>query len=259
LARLGKLGTVLAGAGPSRPCETAYRVSSGLRRSLAPGRAWRTRRNAGSWTEECSPELDARPPLFIVSGPSGAGKGTALDWMVRAGLVRRVPTYTTRPPRPSERDGVEYNFVTDEDFAKLREQGQLIEYTRTYSDSYYGSPRELLYSQEPAALAAELEPTGYVKVRAMSARRVIGIFVTTRTEKELRSRLAERGHIQDAEQRLRIRRLQQTWAWVYDYILVNDNRDDFLAEVSTVVQSELIRSRGMRYITELQHEESVQP
>lgn len=179
--------------------------------------------------------------------------------MVLAGLARRVPTYTTRSPRPSERDGVEYNFVTEEAFAQLREEGQLIEYTRTYSDSYYGSPRELLYSQEPAALAAELEPTGYVKVRAMSARRVIGIFVTTRTEKELRSRLAERGHIQDAEQRLRIRRLQQTWAWVYDYILVNDNRDDFLAEVSTVVQSELIRSRGMQYIAELQHEESVQP
>ena len=134
--------------------------------------------------------MDARPPLFVVSGPSGAGKGTALDWMVLSGLVRRVPTYTTRPPRPTERDGIEYNFVSDEAFAKLREEGQLIEYTRTYADSYYGSPRELLDSQDPMPLAAELEPTGYVKVRAMSSRRVIGIFVTTRTETELRERLA---------------------------------------------------------------------
>ena len=85
--------------------------------------------------------MNARPPLFIVSGPSGAGKGTALDWMVRSGLVRRVPTYTTRPPRLTERDGVEYNFVTDEAFAKLREEGQLIEYTRTYADSYYAGRR----------------------------------------------------------------------------------------------------------------------
>ena len=129
--------------------------------------------------------MDARPPLFVISGPSGAGKGTALDWMVAAGLVRRVPTYTTRPPRPTEKDGVEYNFVTDEAFTKLRAEGQLIEYTRTYADSYYGSPRELLDSRDPIPLAAELEPTGYVKVRAMSARRVIGIFVTTRTETEL--------------------------------------------------------------------------
>jgi len=103
--------------------------------------------------------LNARPPLFIISGPSGAGKGTALDWMVLSGLVRRVPTYTTRAARPTERDGIEYNFVSDEAFTKLREEGQLIEYTRTYSDSYYGSPRELLDSRDPTPLAAELEPT----------------------------------------------------------------------------------------------------
>jgi guanylate kinase len=203
--------------------------------------------------------LDARSPLFIISGPSGAGKGTALDWMVGSGMVRRVPTYTTRAPRPTERNGKEYNFVSDEAFTKLREEGQLIEYTRTYSDSYYGSPRELLDSQDPTPLAAELEPTGYVKVRAMSARRVIGIFVTTKTETELRKRLAERGMLPDADNRLRIRSLQQTWAWVYDYILVNDDRDDFITELSTVIRSELIRSRGMQYITQLQQEESIQP
>jgi guanylate kinase len=203
--------------------------------------------------------LDARSPLFIISGPSGAGKGTALDWMVLSGLVRRVPTYTTRPPRPTERNGIEYNFVSDEAFTKLREEGQLIEYTRTYLDSYYGSPRELLDSQDPTPLAAELEPTGYVKVRAMSARRVIGIFVTTKTETELRRRLGERGQASDTDNRLRVRSLQQTWAWVYDYILVNEDRDDFIEELSTVIRSELIRSRGMQYITELQQEESIQP
>jgi guanylate kinase len=203
--------------------------------------------------------LDARSPLFIISGPSGAGKGTALDWMVLSGLVRRVPTYTTRAARPTERNGQEYNFVSDEAFSKLREEGQLIEYTRTYSDSYYGSPRELLDSQDPTPLAAELEPTGYVKVRAMSARRVIGIFVTTKTEIELRRRLAERGQTPDTDNRLRIRSLQQTWAWVYDYILVNQDRDDFITELSIVIRSELIRSRGMQYITELQQEESIQP
>jgi guanylate kinase len=179
--------------------------------------------------------------------------------MVLSGLVRRVPTYTTRPARATEINGREYNFVSDEAFSKLREEGRLIEYTRTYSDSYYGSPRELLDSQDPTPLAAELEPTGYVKVRAMSARRVIGIFVTTRTETELRRRLAERGHTPDTDNRLRIRSLQQTWAWVYDYILVNQDRDDFITELSTVVRSELIRSRGMQYVTELQQEESIQP
>lgn len=140
---------------------------------------------------------------------------------------------------------------------KLRSQGMFVEYTRTYSDSYYGSPRELLETRDPGPMAAELEPTGFAKVRVLSSRRVIGIFVTTRTATELRSRLAERGQTLDAENRLRIRGFQQTWAWNYDYVLVNDDRDRFIDELSTVVRSELIRSAGLQYITELQDETSI--
>jgi guanylate kinase len=200
--------------------------------------------------------LKDRQPLFVVSGPSGAGKGTALDWMASSGLVRRVPTYTTRLPRETETDGVEYNFVTEATFSELLVQGQLIEHTRTYSDSYYGSPRELLDGEDPMPLAVELEPTGYVKVRAMSSRPVIGVFVTTRTESELRSRLAKRDQAKDSDNRLRVRNLQQTWAWVYDYVLVNDDQEDFLRDLSIVVESELIRSRGVQYIAELQQKDS---
>jgi len=205
------------------------------------------------------PQLDARPSLFIVSGPSGAGKGTALDWLTMSGLVQRMPTYTTRAPRPAERDGVEYNFVNEETFFALIKGGKLLEYTRTYSDSYYGSPRELLYTDNPSPLAVELEPTGFVKVRAMSSRRVTGIFVTTKTETELKSRLTARGQIRDADNRLRIRTTQQTWAWVYDYILVNDNRDDFLSDLATVVRSELIRARGVQHMIESQRDDLALP
>jgi guanylate kinase len=181
-----------------------------------------------------------------------------LDWLAQSGLAQRVPTYTTRKARPTETHGTEYNFVSEETFVNLRETGELIEYTRTYSDSYYGSPRELLLSRDPTPLAAELEPTGYVKVRSMSSRRVIGIFVTTRTESELRLRLAERGQIENVETRLRVRNFQQTWAWVYDYVLVNQNRNDFLGNLSTVVNCELIRLHGMQYITKSQEEDSIQ-
>ena len=77
------------------------------------------------------PQLDARPVLFVISGPSGAGKGTALGWMVESGLVRRVATYTTRAPRPGERDGVEYQFVDEKTFFELHRKGVIFEYTRT--------------------------------------------------------------------------------------------------------------------------------
>ena len=139
------------------------------------------------------PQLDARPVLFVVSGPSGAGKGTALGWMVESGLVRRVSTYTTRAPRPGERDGVEYRFVDEATFFELHRKGAIFEYTRTYSDSYYGSPNTLQDDDDPGFLVAELDPAGYVRVCASSSRRVVGIFVTTNTEAELRERLVARG------------------------------------------------------------------
>jgi guanylate kinase len=190
--------------------------------------------------------LDARPLLFVVSGPSGAGKGTALRFLVERSLLRRVPTYTTREPREHESPGVDYQFVTEDDFFELHEQGQIFEYTRTYAASYYGSPRRLLEDEETGPLLTELDPGGFVRVRTASQRRVIGIFVTTTSEDELRHRLHLRGQGSEATQRLRIRTDQLTWAWVYDYVLLNDDRERFFGDLETVVRSEIIKTEGAR-------------
>jgi guanylate kinase len=199
-------------------------------------------------------QLDARPLLFVISGPSGAGKGLALECVTGTGRVRRIATYTTRPPRPNETHAVEYNFVSLDIFRKLHEEGVIFEYTRTYSDSYYGSPSLLLKADDPAPMAVELDPMGFVRVRATSNRRVVGIFVTTNTEFELRERLNARGQAKDTDQRLRVRINQQTWAWVYDYVLINKDRKEFMRELNTVVESELIRNRGAQHIVQLRQQ-----
>ena len=134
-------------------------------------------------------QLDARPLLIVISGPSGAGKGTALDHATRALPLRRIPTYTTRPVRSGEKNGIDYEYVDEEKFLKLREAGVIFEYTRTYSRSYYGSPSALLHDDIQDPLIVELDPNGFVRVRAASARRVVGIFVATSSESELRARL----------------------------------------------------------------------
>lgn len=196
-------------------------------------------------------QLDARPPLFVISGPSGSGKGTALRRLADYDGMRRVSTYTTREPRKEERDGVDYHFVSEGDFFKLHEAGEIFEYTRTYSESYYGSPRTLLDADDPTPLVVELDPAGFVRLSAISGRRVIGLFITTDSEEELKARITRRGQGHELENRLRIRTQQSTWAWMYHYVLVNDVREEFLENLTTVVKSELLRTFGARRMLEL--------
>ena len=199
-------------------------------------------------------QLDARPLLIVISGPSGAGKGTALQYATSALGLRRVPTYTTRPKRSGEVDGVDYEYVDEQKFFQLHEAGTIFEYTRTYSQSYYGSPGVLLRDDIREALAVELDPNGFVRVHAASARRVVGIFVTTSSEDELRARLAARAQDRDISQRLSIRTDQMVWAWIYDYVIFNEDQDQFRADLKAVIESELLRTSGLRRMLSLRRE-----
>ena len=199
-------------------------------------------------------QLDARPLLVVISGPSGAGKGTALQYVTSALALRRVPTYTTRPKRSGEVDGVDYEYVDEQKFFQLHEAGTIFEYTRTYSQSYYGSPGVLLRDDIREALAVELDPNGFVRVHAASARRVVGIFVTTSSEDELRARLAARAQDRDISQRLSIRTDQMVWAWIYDYVIFNEDQDQFRADLKAVIESELLRTSGARRMLSLRRE-----
>ena len=84
------------------------------------------------------------PILFVFSGPSGAGKGSVMrELMARDPQLCKVVTYTTRAPRVGERDGVDYRFVSTEEFQRLIECGDVYEYEQVYRDHFYGSPRTL--------------------------------------------------------------------------------------------------------------------
>lgn len=199
-------------------------------------------------------QLDARPLLMVISGPSGAGKGTALDHATRVLRLRRIPTYTTRPMRSGEKNGVDYEYVSEKEFFQLHEAGVIFEYTRTYSRSYYGSPNALLRDDIQEPLIVELDPNGFARVRAASARRVVGIFVTASSESELRARLVVRAEDTDIGQRLKIRTDQMLWAWTYDYVLFNEDRERFLGDLTSVIESELLRTSGAKRMLDLRRE-----
>ena len=199
-------------------------------------------------------QLDARPLLIVISGPSGAGKGTALKYATRGLPLRRVATYTTRPMRSGEVSGVDYEYVDEKKFFELYDEGKIFEYTRTYAQSYYGSPDVLLRDDISDALAVELDPNGFVRVHAASARRVVGIFVTTSSEDELRDRLAARAQDRDISQRLSIRTDQMAWAWIYDYVIFNEDQEQFLSSLTAIIESELLRTSGARRMLGLRRE-----
>ena len=178
--------------------------------------------------------------LVVVSGFSGAGKGTLMKQ-----LVRTYDTYalsvsmTTRPPRPGETDGREYFFVSREAFEqKIRENG-LIEYAR-YCGNYYGTPREYVARQLLAGkdVILEIEIQGAQKVKEMFPSALL-LFVTPPGIKELRRRLSGRGTETEDVIKERLCRAQAEAEGIeaYDYLVINDDLDTCVEQMHGLIQN----------------------
>ncbi|NLI75135.1 MAG: guanylate kinase [Candidatus Riflebacteria bacterium] len=201
------------------------------------------------------PGMKPKPLLFVISGPSGSGKGTALDFIERefAPAIARAPTYTTRARRTGERQGKDYNYVTGAKFDDLVAQKEIFEFTRTYNDELYGSPRRLINADDGAHLLVELDFNGFHRLRSISRRKVIGIFIMPPSIEELSKRILARQPETNLERRLHRVSEQIAHAWSYDYIILNQDREEFLRRVRCTVEAELFRLEGMSFLTENWH------
>ena len=105
--------------------------------------------------------IEQKGRLFIYSGPSGVGKGTLLAPLIREGYVTLSVSATTRAPRAGERDGVEYHFVSREEFERMIANDEMLEYTE-YSGNYYGTPRRFVEQalEDGRNLVLEIETEG---------------------------------------------------------------------------------------------------
>lgn len=203
-----------------------------------------------------SPAGGAKPLLIVVSGPSGAGKKTFLDHVAdKFPQIRRVTTYTTRFPREGERDGIDYRFISGDDFDEKVQSGEIFESTRTYGDYQYGSPLDLISARDQSPFVAELDVKGMARLRASSARRVVSIFVMPPSTEDLLKRIVARpGETpENLEKRLAAAGMQIDFAWCFDYVLVNDQLGDFLADVEAVIRAELVRQHGIEQMFKRKH------
>lgn len=196
--------------------------------------------------------------LFIVSGPSGAGKRTLIEHIVnRFPNLRRVPTYTTRPPRSGEVPGIDYVFISDSEFRELVVTGEIFEFRRTYGDHLYGSPSQLIRESPGADMITEMDPHGMLRVRANTCRHVVSLFLLPPEGKRLVSRIERRANEGNVKTRVAIAQQQIPFAWAYDYILLNDVLEEFLQNAGTIVEAELLRRDGCERLLTRQGEEGL--
>lgn len=182
--------------------------------------------------------MEHKGVLVVVSGFSGAGKGTLMKE-----LVARYENYalsvsmTTRKPRPGEVDGVSYFFVDKDTFEETIAQDGLVEYA-CYCDNYYGTPRKWVEQQLESGkdVILEIEIQGALKVKEKFPETLL-LFVMPPSAKELERRLTGRGTETAEVIQSRMERAVQESEGIekYDYIIVNDKLDECVAQMHDII------------------------
>ena len=176
----------------------------------------------------------------MITGPSGVGKGTLIR-----GLLERIPelelsvSATTRPPRPGERDGVDYHFLTPEEFDRALANGEFVEHA-TYSGNRYGTLRAELERRLRAGLPVvlEIEVQGARQVRdAMPEAEAV--FISPPSREALRARLIGRGTDPPEQVDARLRRAEEELdaQSEFQHVVVNDRLEEATQELAEIVSS----------------------
>lgn len=196
--------------------------------------------------------------LVIISGFSGAGKGTVVK-----GLMARYDCYalsvsaTTRAPREGEVNGREYFFKTREEFEKMIRQDALYEYAQ-YVSNYYGTPKAYVQEQLDAGkdVILEIEVQGALKVKEKNPKALL-LFVTPPSAEELKKRLQGRGTETEEVINERMRRAADESELMerYEYLVINDQLEKCVEEVHQLIQRERFRmDQNQDMVTKLQNE-----
>jgi guanylate kinase len=195
--------------------------------------------------------LHPQPLLIVISGPSGVGKDAVLHEMKRRGLpIHFVVTATTRLPRPEENNGVDYFFVSHDEFSKMIAENELIEYSMVYKD-FKGVPR----AQVKAAIASgkdvalRVDVQGAAKLRALCPDALL-IFLVPSSVEDWYKRLLERPSQKSENLELRVETAVEEMACLenFDYVVINaqDRLGDCVDTIEAIIKTEHQRVKPRR-------------
>jgi guanylate kinase len=193
------------------------------------------------------PEANPAPPLLVVlSGPSGVGKDAALAQLRKLDRPWHfVLTATTRPPRPGERDGVDYIFLDTEIFMRMKERDELLECAEVYG-RWYGVPRSQVRQalKESRDVIIKIDVQGAATVRQL-APEAVSIFMLPGSFQELRGRLSQRmtETSPEMERRLKVAREELRQVCDFEYRVVNStgHLDRAVANIDAIIAAEKCR------------------
>jgi len=205
-----------------------------------------------------SKQLNQKGIIIVVSGFSGAGKGTVMK-----ALTAKYDKYalsisaTTRNPRPGEENGREYFFVSNEEFEKLIKENGLIEHAG-YVDHYYGTPRKFVEDQLDAGkdVILEIEIQGALQIKEQYPEAVL-LFIMPPSAMELKKRLTGRGTETEEVIAQRLKRAKEESVGIekYDYIVVNDDLDECVEQVHDIISAaHMAPSRNLDFINTIRNE-----
>lgn len=191
--------------------------------------------------------------LIVLSGPSGAGKGTLCQALL-ADLpeVHYSISVTTRPPRPGESEGVNYYYVQKDVFETMLADGEFLEWAKVY-DNYYGTPKKHVMSilERGEDIILEIDIQGAMQVRKNFPQGVF-IFIIPPSINELKDRITKRGTDSAEVINKRLSCVHQELSYVseYDYVVVNDTIQNAISKLKAIITAEKCRPHRKAYCIE---------
>lgn len=179
--------------------------------------------------------------LIIFSAPSGSGKSTIINYLLTQPQLKLAFSIsaTSRAPRGTERDGVEYFFLTPDEFRQRIEAGEFLEYEEVYKDRFYGTLKSQVEKQlqEGENVIFDVDVVGGCNIKQFYGDRALSVFIQPPSIEELRKRLEGRGtDAQDViESRLAKAAYELTYAPKFDRVIINDDLEKAKAEALQVI------------------------